>query len=147
MATLIARHAVAGIALTARASVSQTKVQGGSDLLRFDRSLVGSAFAIEGAHRLLGGSGSLELSSPLRLERATAIIAAPVSYDLVTGTLSSVPSEVDLTPKARELDLEFGWSKALSSTSLLRLGVARAFAAGHVAGASDTAGYLTLVVR
>ena len=65
----------------------------------------------------------------------------------MTGTLATRTASVDLAPSARELDIELGWSAALSSTSSLRLGVARAFDAGHVAGATDTAGFMTLVLR
>ena len=60
---------------------------------------------------------------------------------------STATTMVDLAPDSRELDVELGWSAALSSTSSMRLGVARAFNAGHVAGASDTAGFVTLVLR
>ena len=41
----------------------------------------------------------------------------------------------------------FGWSSALTSRSELRLGVARAFDAGHVSGATDTAGFVSLSLR
>ena len=48
---------------------------------------------------------------------------------------------MDLSPAARELDAELGWSRALSSTSSLRFGIVRAFDAGNVAGARDVAGF------
>ncbi|MCT8003194.1 hypothetical protein NZL82_15050 [Sphingomonas sanguinis] len=54
---------------------------------------------------------------------------------------------VDLAPSARELDVELGWSAALSPMSSLRFGIAHALDAGHVAGATDTAGFVTLVLR
>lgn len=87
------------------------------------------------------------LSSPLRVERARTTLLVPVAYDLMTGALSTATTMVDLAPESRELDVELGWSAALSPTSSMRLGVARAFNAGHVAGASDTAGFVTLVLR
>lgn len=146
MATLVAQHVIADIALTARVSASTTRVRGGSALLRFDRTLVGTAFTIEGKHYLLGGLATFGLSSPLRLQRARAIVSMPVSFDLATGALVTSSAAVDLTPRARELDLEIGWTATLSPSSSLRLGVARAFDAGHVAGATDTAGFLTLAL-
>jgi subtilisin family serine protease len=147
LATLTYRRMVAGIDLTARATTSSTRAHGGSALLRFDGPLIGGAFSLEGARRLFGGRVTLGLSSPLRVERARAVLLAPVSFDLVSGALATRAVAIDLAPDAREVDLELGWSTALSPTSSLRLGVARAFDAGHVGGATDTAGYLTLILR
>ena len=147
LATLTYRRMLAGIDLTARATASSTRAHGGSDLLRFGGPLIGSAFSLEGARELLGGRATLGLSSPLRVERARAVLLAPVSFDLVSGALTTRAVAVDLAPDARELDLELGWSTALSQTSSLRFGVARAFDAGHVAGASDTAGFVTIAIR
>ncbi len=147
LATLIYQRAVAGIDLTARATGSSTRADGGSDLMRFDGPLLGSAFAVEGASRLFGGRATLGLSSPLRVERARAVLLAPVSFNLVSGALATRAVAVDLAPDARELDLELGWATALSRTSSFRVGVAHAFDAGHVAGASDTAGFVTIAIR
>ena len=147
MATLTMRRTLAGVAWSARASAATTRVRGGSDLMRFAQPVLGTAFAFEGARGLLGGIATFGLSSPLRVERARATMLVPVAYDLMTGTLATRTASVDLTPSARELDIELGWSAALSPTSSLRLGVARAFDAGHVAGATDTAGFMTLVLR
>ena len=147
LATLTYRRMLAGIDLTARATGSSTQAQGGSDLLRFGGPLIGSAFSLEGVGGLFGGRATLGLSSPLRVERARAALLAPVSFDLVGGALTMRTVAVDLAPDARELDLELGWSTMLSPTSLLRFGLARAFNAGHVAGASDTAGFVTIAIR
>lgn len=147
LVTFVYRRVVAGVDLVARATASSTRAQGGSELLRFRGPLIGSAFSLEGAHGLFGGLATLGLSSPLRVERAQAVLLGPVSFDLVSGTLTARSVAMDLAPDARELDLEMGWSTALSSKTSLRFGVARAFDAGHVAGATDTAGYLTLVLR
>ena len=71
-----------------------------------------------------------------------------VEAALLSGwALATRMAVVDLVPSARELDIELGWSAALSPMSSLRFGIARAFDAGHVAGAIDTAGYVTLVLR
>lgn len=147
LATLTYRQRLAGVDLTARATVSSTRASGGSDLLRFGGPLIGSAFALEGARGLFGGRATLGLSSPLRVERARAMLLAPVSFDLVSGALATRTVKVDLAPDARELDLELGWSTLLTSTSSLRFGVTRAFDAGHVVGASDTAGFVTIAIR
>ncbi len=147
LATLTYRRTLVGVDLTARATASSTRAHGGSNLLRFDGPLIGSAFSLEGARELFGGRATLGLSSPLRVERARAVLLAPVSFDLVTGALSTRAVAVDLAPNARELDLELGWSTALSRTSSFRVGIARAFDAGHVAGASDTAGFVTIAIR
>ncbi|GAA0460185.1 hypothetical protein [Sphingomonas molluscorum] len=116
-------------------------------MLRFSGPVSGSAFAIEGARSLFGGLATLGISSPLRVERARATLLAPVAFDLMTGVLTTATTAVDLAPSARELDFELGWSANLSPTSSLRLGVARAFDAGHVAGATDTAGFVTFSLR
>jgi subtilisin family serine protease len=147
LATITASRAVAGVTLTGRATVGRTRVEGGSDLLRFAGPVVSTAFQLEAARPAFGGLMTLGLSSPLRVERARASLDVPVAYDLIGGTLATERRTFDLSPTARELDLELGWSAALSPSSSLRLGVARAFDAGHVAGATDTAGFLALVVR
>jgi subtilisin family serine protease len=147
LATLTYRRTLVGVDLTARATASSTRATGGSDLLRFAVPLVGSAFSLEGARGLFGGRATLGLSSPLRVERARAVLVAPVSFDLVTGALLTRAVAIDLAPDARELDLELGWSTALSRTSSFRVGIARAFDAGHVAGASDTAAFVTIAIR
>jgi subtilisin family serine protease len=147
LATLTASRSIAGLLLSARATASTTRVSGGSDLLRFTGPITGSAFAIDAAHRLGRGTVTLGLSSPLRLERARAVVEAPVTYDLMTGALATRAATVDLTPTAREMDVELGWSAALSPASSLRLGLAHAFDAGHVAGVQDTAGFVALVLR
>ncbi|WP_347092304.1 S8 family serine peptidase [Sphingomonas parapaucimobilis] len=147
LATLTASRSVAGVLLSARATAAATRIAGGSDLLRFTGPMTGTAFALDAAHRLGGGTVTLGLSSPLRLERARAVVEAPVAYDLMTGVLATRLTSVDLTPTAREMDVELGWSAALSPSSSLRLGIAHAFDAGHVAGARDTAGFVALVLR
>jgi len=147
MASLTARRMIVGVLVSARATASTTRVASGSELMRFSGPVWGSAFAIEGAHGLFGGTATLGVSSPLRVERARTTLLVPVAYDLMTGALSTATTMVDLAPAARELDLELGWSAAMSPTSSVRLGVARAFNAGHVTGAGDTAGFVTLVLR
>lgn len=147
LATLIYRRTLVGVDLTARATASSSRATGGSELFRFAGPLLSSAFSLEGTRGLFGGRATLGLSSPLRVERAQAVLLAPVSFDLVTGALSTRAVAIDLAPNARELDLELGWSTALSPTSSLRFGVAYAFDAGHVAGASDTAGFVTIAIR
>ena len=71
----------------------------------------------------------------------------PVSYDLIGGGLQTAWRSIDLAPDARELDLSLGWSTVLARAAALRLGVARAFAAGNVAGATDVAGFATLTIN
>ncbi|WP_375243508.1 S8 family serine peptidase [Sphingomonas parapaucimobilis] len=147
LATLTASRTVAGVLLSARATAATTRVDRGSDLLRFTGPMTGTAFALDAAHRLGSGTVTFGLSSPLRLERARAVVEAPVAYDLITGVLATRLTSVDLTPTAREMDVELGWSAALSRASSLRLGIAHAFDAGHVAGAQDTTGFFSLTLR
>ncbi len=147
LATLTASRAIAGLLLSARATAATTRVEDSSDLLRFTGPLVNRAFAIDAAHRFRGGIATLGLSSPLRLERARATVQAPVAYDLMTGTLTTRTANIDLTPTARELDVELGWSTAFGQSRSLRLGIAHAVNAGHVAGIQDIAGFATLVLR
>lgn len=143
LSSLTMRRAIGGVAVSARVTAGTTRIEGGSDMMRFVGAVSSSAFAIEAAQTLFGGSATLGLSSPLRVGRARATMLLPVSYDLTSGALTAAAEIVDLAPTARELDLEFGWSTALSSGSSLSLGIARAFDAGHVAGAVDTAGFVT----
>jgi hypothetical protein len=147
MATLTMRRTVAGVALSARATAANTRVRGGSELMRFNQPVLGTAYAVECARGLLGGVATFGLSSPLRVERARTTMVLPVTYDLMSGALATRMAVVDLVPKARELDVELGWSAALSPMSSLRVGIAHAFDAGHVAGATDIAGFVTLVLR
>jgi hypothetical protein len=147
MTSITMRRTIAGVPVSARVTAATTRIDGGSDMLRFARPVSSSAFAVESARGLFGGVATLGLSSPLRVERARATMLMPVTYDLVSGVLTTATATTDLAPTARELDLEFGWSTALSPGSSLRLGVPRAFDAGHVAGATDTAGFFTLSLR
>ena len=62
-----------GTAIYARASVTSTHVDGGSELLRFEGPLTGTAFSLEGARLVFGGVATLGLSSPLRVERAKSV--------------------------------------------------------------------------
>ncbi|WP_081668587.1 S8 family serine peptidase [Sphingomonas phyllosphaerae] len=145
--TLSGAHTIRGIALTARLTASRTAPRGGSALLRLDRPLTGSAFMLEGSTLLFGGRATLGVSSPLRLDRASAMAKVPLSFDLIGGTLSEAVRRVDLTPRARECDLELGWSVRVGTRGLVRLGMAQAFDAGHVAGARDTAGFVSVAIR
>ncbi|MCT8004012.1 S8 family serine peptidase [Sphingomonas sanguinis] len=148
LATLVANRTVAGVSLTARATTGTTSVDSGSDgPIRFEGRIVSTAFAVEGARPLFGGLATLGLSSPLRVERARASLMVPVAYDLMSGALAEERRTFDLSPTARELDLELGWSTALAPSSTLRFGVAHAFDAGHVRGASDVAAFFNLVIR
>ena len=147
MATLTARRVIMGTALSAQASVTATRVDGGSELLRFEGPLTGTAFSLEGARLMFGGVATLGLSSPLRVERARASILTPVSYDLISGDLVTARTSIDLTPNAREMDFGLRWSTAIASRSSMRFGVVRAFDAGHVQGASDVAAFASLFIR
>lgn len=144
MSSITMHRMITGISVSARVSAATTRIDGGSDMMRFAGPVSSTAFAVEGTRSLFGGMATLGLSSPLRVERARATMLLPVSYDLISGVLTTATATTDLAPTARELDLEFGWSTALSPGSSLRMGVARAFDAGHVDGATDTAGFVTL---
>ena len=145
--TVTVQRAVAGVGLSARATLASTRVEGNSALLGFAAPILSSAFSVEGSHGLFGGLATLGLASPLRVERARASVLVPVSFDLISGALVQERHTLDLSPTARELDLALGWSAALSQAASLRLGIAQAVDAGHVAGASDTAGFITFVIR
>lgn len=147
LATVSLDHELAGFALSAKAMMGSTEVHGGSALMRFDGRVLSSAFSLRAAHPLFGGDMSLGLSSPLRVERARAVMLAPIAYDLMTGAYTTGLRRFDLTPAAREKDVELGWATALGPMSSLRLGVAHAFDAGHVVGAHDTAAYFTIVIK
>ena len=147
MATLTTHRMVAGTSISIRISAAATLMKGGSEMLRFTGPVRSGAFAVQGTRGLFGGTATLGVSSPLRVERARSTLLIPVAYDLMTGALNTATTTVDLAPDAREFDLEFGWAAALSPTASLRLGIARAFDAGHVAGATDMAGFVALVLR
>lgn len=147
MSSMTMHRMIAGMLVSARVTVATTRIDGGSDMMRFTGPVSSTAFGVEGTQRLFSGTATLGLSSPLRVERARATMLLPVSYDLVSGVLTTATATTDLAPTARELDLEFGWSIALTPGSSLRMGVARAFDAGHVDGATDTAGFVTLSLR
>ena len=147
LATTTLRRNVAGVQLSGRATVGSSSPTDAVAGVRFDGRIVSTAFAIEGARLLLGGLATLGLSSPLRVERARASLLVPVAYDLMSGALAEERRTFDLSPMARELDLEVGWSTALAPSSTLRVGVARAFDAGHVRGASDVAAFFNFVIR
>ena len=147
LVTGTARRDVAGMTLSARATIGTTRADDGGGAVRFGDPMLTSAYAVEGARALLGGVATLGVSSPLRVERARASLLVPVAFDLVTGALAEERRSFDLSPGARETDLELGWSTLIAPASTLRLGVARAIDAGHVRGATDTAAFVALVIR
>lgn len=146
VANLSAVHGLAGWRLGARATLAVTQVRG-SGRFRFMGPVTSTAFDVKATRPTLGGLLDLGMSSPLRVQHARASLEVPLAFDLVTGTLATGQRTLDLVPAARELDLEAGWSAVLSRAASLRLGVARAFNAGHAAGATDTAGYFSLTIR
>ncbi|MEH3121857.1 MAG: S8 family serine peptidase [Sphingomonas phyllosphaerae] len=147
LVTLTAARIVAGIDWRARITASRTEARGGSALLRLDRRLSGSAFAVDGSRAVFDGIATIGVSSPLRIDRAVGLATVPLSYDLIGGTLSDAVQRVDLTPQAREWDVELGWSATLGKRAAIRFGLAHAFDAGHVAGARDAAGFVSVTVR
>ncbi|MFK3890635.1 S8 family serine peptidase [Sphingomonas sp. NPDC079357] len=147
LVTLNAAGAIAGIDWRARVTASRTEPRGGSALLRLDRRLSGSAVAVEGRRVVRGGIATLGVSSPLRLDHAAGLALVPLSYDLIGGTLRETVQRLDLTPQAREWDVELGWSAAVGEHGAIRLGIAHAVDAGHVAGAHDTAGFVSMTWR
>ncbi len=146
LATASAQQTLGGVRIVARATAGSTQPQD-SGAFRFDGRIVSTAFAVEGTRTVWGGAATLGLSSPLRVERARASVLLPVSYDLMSGALVEERRTFNLSPSARELDLELGWTTALAQASTLRVGVARAFDAGHVRGATDTAAFIAVVLR
>ena len=147
LGTLTSRRTLAGIELSARATLGDTRAAAGGDLFRFSGPIVSTAFSLDATRGLFGGLATLGVSSPLRVERARVSMLVPTSYDLITGALTEERSELNLRPDAREIDLSIGWAAALTGGSSLRLGLVRAFDAGHVAGAADVAGFVTFAIR
>ncbi|MEH3124106.1 MAG: hypothetical protein PGN16_19430 [Sphingomonas phyllosphaerae] len=94
-----------------------------------------------------GGIATLGVSSPLRLDHASGLALVPLSYDLTGGALRETVQRLDLTPQTREWDIELGWSAAVGERGAIRLGIAHAVDAGHVAGAHDTAGFVSVTLR
>lgn len=147
LATVSMSRRVGAVLLTARTTAGTTRIDGGSELLRFSGPLLSTAFSVDGSHPLFGGMAMLGVSSPLRVERARASVLTPVVYDLISRALTTERRTLDLSPSAREMDIELGWSAPLTAASWLRLGLAQAFDAGHVAGARDTAAYVAISIH
>ncbi len=147
LTTITAVRRLLGVDLMAEATAGRTTATGSSELLRFTAPITSTSFSLRGRKAVLGGQLQLGLASPLRVQTARASVLVPMIYDLATDTLTSERRFIDLAPTARELDLELGWWAPLSDSAVVRLGVAHAFDAGHVASASDTAGFLSLTVR
>ena len=146
LATVGATRRFGAWTISGRATVGRTRVETASDLMRLD-PILSTAFSVRTARPLFGGWGTFGLSSPLRVQRASASMSLPVGYDVDSESVVTARRNVDLTPSAREIDLELGWSAWLSPNASLRLGAARAFAAGNVAGRTGDAAYLALVIR
>jgi hypothetical protein len=109
LATAFARRTFSRSALTVQEAMGRTRaVAHGGDPNHSDGRIVSSAFSVEGARPMLGGFAMLGLSSPLRVERASASFLAPVAYDLVSGSFVEERRTFDLTPTLRELDLRLG---------------------------------------
>lgn len=146
LATASVQQTLGGVRIVARATAGSTQPQD-SGAFRFDGRIISTAFAVEGTRSVWGGAATIGLSSPLRVERARASVLLPLSYDLISGALVEERRKFNLSPSARELDLELGWTTTLAQASTLRVGVARAFDAGHVRGATDTAAFIAVVLR
>lgn len=56
-------------------------------------------------------------------------------------------ANIDLTPAAGGYDVELGWSTAFDSRWSLRLSIAHAVNAAHIAGVHGTSGFATPVPR
>ena len=147
LTTLTADRTLFGVSLLAEMTTGRTTAENSSELLRFTSPITSSAFSVRARRALFGGQMQLGIASPLRVQFARASVAVPLIYDLATETLTSEQRLIDLAPDARELDLELGWWAAIADGAALRLGVTHALDAGHVAGASDTAGFVSLTIR
>lgn len=138
---------VADFQLTGEAMAGRTQVASRSAMLAFADPVLSSGFRLQADHMAFGGIATLGLTSPLKVERATLRYTAPVAYDLASRELVTETRAFGIAPDAREMNVELGWSAALSENAAVRLGLARAFNAGHVAGARDTAGSLSVTLR
>ncbi len=61
--------------------------------------------------------------------------------------VSTRTANIDLTPAATERDVELGWSTTFNPSRSLRLVIAHAVRAGHIAGIHGTSDFATPVSR
>lgn len=147
MVTVARAMRLAGWALSGRMTLAQTRVSSAESQLAFDGPIRSSAFSIDTGRPMFGGWGTISASSPLRVDRARALLTLPQGYDLASQSLVMGTQRLDLTSTAREYDAELGWSVAVARRATVRLGYAHAFDAGNVPGRQDDASFINLTIR
>lgn len=142
--------------LGAEAELGSTRLDGGGWLSSTETILTsGFALGVEGdllpgpwAARWpgLGGSASLRLIQPLRVESGEFSVALPVADDYGRDSLAYVSRRFEPVPSGRELDLEAAYELRAGETLSFRAAARFIRQPGHVAGA-DAAAQLEIGAR
>lgn len=136
-----------GLRLTAEAIGGATSVDSRSPAMRFDGAILSSGIRFQADAPTFGGVGTFGLTSPLRVDRARMRLTVPTAYDWRSGAIAVDDRHLDLSPSAREMNFELGWTTAVVRSGWLRFGAAHALSAGNVRGVHETAGFATLTLR
>ena len=132
---------VAGFNLTGEAMAGRTDIETRNALIEFNDAVLSTGFRLKAEREALGGNMVFGLTSPLKVERATLSYTAPYMYDLETRSLVNRTTLIDLTPSARELNVELGWAKPLGQ-GRVSLNGAYGFNSGNSRGQNSTAAWL-----
>ena len=101
-------------------------------------SAFSTAFSVEAARPLGGGTLRLLLVQPLRVESGRLELSLPTGRT-PEGTVMRKRVAVDLEPSGRQIDFGMDWTAAVAPESVLRIGARLIREPGHVAGRSPEA--------
>ena len=126
-----------GWRLGAGVEIGTVNVSADGGLIADVSPLTTSAFALQAMRPLGvdGGTFTLSLSQPLRVETGRARLSVPVGRTK-GGQVRRQSVTADLEPTGRQIEVAAAWHRPLGSQSELRLGAAWTRDPGHAAGAA-----------
>lgn len=132
---------LAGFNLSGEVILGRTKVKTRNALIEFNDAVISSGFRFRAEREAFGGIMLFGLTSPLKVEHAELNYTAPYAFDPESETFLNRTTRIDLSPSARELNLEAGWSRFFGR-SYLALNGAYRFNSGNVQGERSAAAWL-----
>ena len=123
--------------ITATAEMGMAVPNYQKSIIRRVTPLLSSAYKLSGKRHLEnGGSLSISLSQPLRVEKGKTSLSIPVGRTKAGGILFS-QATVDLTPSGRQSNLAFDWYQPMSRNSEILLNTTWIHELGHSESVND----------
>ena len=123
--------------ITAAAEMGMAVPNYEKSIIRRVTPLLSSAYKLSGKRYLEhGGSFSISLSQPLRVEKGKTSLSIPVGRTKAGGILFS-QATADLTPSGRQSNLAFDWYQPMTRNSEILLNTTWIHEPGHSKSAND----------